>query len=71
MTAVTFAHSKSVPRRARLIGTLSPEERETAAAAEVPSPAEQKRYLAKLVEAVGGAPSPTSSPARRSCPPAP
>ena len=39
-------------RRARLTGSLTAEERRAAAAAQVPSRARQRRYLAKLSTAV-------------------
>ena len=52
VSAERFAQMENALRRARLTGSLTAEERRAAAAAEVPSPAEQKRYLAKLAEAI-------------------
>lgn len=53
VSAERFAQMENALRRARLTGSLTAEERRAAAAAEVPSRTEQKRYLAKLAEAVG------------------
>jgi prevent-host-death family protein len=43
-----FAQMEDALRRVRRTGSLTAEERAAAAAAKVPSPAEQKRYLARL-----------------------
>jgi prevent-host-death family protein len=43
-----FAQMEDALRRARRTGSLTAEERAAAAAAKVPSPPEQKRYLARL-----------------------
>ena len=47
-----YAYLQQIGRRARLTGSLSPEERALALAADVPSEADQKRYLAELGAAV-------------------
>jgi len=55
VSAERFAQMEDALRRARLTGSLSAEERAAAAAAKVPSEAQQKRYLAKLAAATGKA----------------
>jgi prevent-host-death family protein len=52
MSAERFAAMESALRRARLTGSLTPEERALAAAAEVPSAAEQDRALAAFSAAI-------------------
>ena len=52
LSAERYALMASAMRKARLTGSLTPQERALAAAAEVPSEAEQKRYLAKLAAAI-------------------
>ena len=54
MIAVRYSYAlmASAMRKARLTGSLTSQERALAAAAEVPSEAEQKRYLAKLAAAI-------------------
>jgi prevent-host-death family protein len=52
VSAERFAQMEDALRRARRTGSLTAEERAAAAAAKVPSPVEQKRYLAKLSAAV-------------------
>src|SRR5215470_4994186 len=52
VSAERFAQMEDALRRARFTGSLTAKERAAAAAAEVPSGAEQKRYLAKLAAAV-------------------
>jgi prevent-host-death family protein len=52
VSAERFAQMEEALRRARLTGSLTPDERKAAAAAKVPSEAEQKRYLAKLAKAI-------------------
>jgi prevent-host-death family protein len=56
MSAEHYAYLQQVGRRARLTGSLSPDERARAAAADVPSKAEQKRYLAELAAAMATEP---------------
>jgi prevent-host-death family protein len=46
VSAERFAQMEDALRRARLTGSLTAKERAAAAAAKVPSQAEQKRYLA-------------------------
>jgi prevent-host-death family protein len=55
VSAERFAQMESALRRARRTGSLSAAERKAAAAAKVPSKAEQRRYLAKLAAAIGNA----------------
>jgi prevent-host-death family protein len=52
LSAERFVRMENALRRTRLTGSLTTEERRAATAAEVPSAAEQKRYLAKLAAAV-------------------
>lgn len=52
MSAEHYAYLQQIGRRARMTGSLSPEERALALAAEAPSEADQKRYLAELGAAV-------------------
>ena len=52
ISAEHYAYLQQIGRRARLTGSLSPEERALALAADVPSEADQKRYLAELGAAV-------------------
>jgi prevent-host-death family protein len=52
VSAERFAQMEDALRRARRTGSLTAEERAAAAAANVPSEAVQKRYLAKLSSAV-------------------
>ena len=52
LSAERYALMASAMRKARLTGSLTSQERALAAAAEVPSEAEQKRYLAKLAAAI-------------------
>jgi prevent-host-death family protein len=55
VSAERFAQMENALRRARLTGSLTAEERAAAAAAKVPSEAEQERYLAKLTAATNKA----------------
>ena len=52
ISAEHYAYLQQIGRRARMTGSLSPEERALALAADVPSEADQKRYLAELGAAV-------------------
>lgn len=56
VSAERYALMTSAMRKARLTGSLTAEERVLAAAAEVPSEAEQQRYLAKLASAIEPSP---------------
>ena len=56
LSAERYALMMSTMRKARLTGSLTAAERAIAAAAEVPSEAEQKRYLARLVAAIEPSP---------------
>jgi len=55
VSAERFAQMEDALRRARRTGSLTAEERAAAAAAKVPSSADQKRYLRNLATAVGKA----------------
>jgi prevent-host-death family protein len=52
VSAERFAQMENALRRARLAGSLTTEERKAAAAAKVPSVAEQKRYLVRLAATI-------------------
>jgi prevent-host-death family protein len=52
MSAELFAQMEGVLRRARRAGSLTAEERASAAVARVPRKAQQKRHLAKLAAGI-------------------
>ena len=56
MSAERYALMLGAVRKARLTGSLTPQEVALVSAAEVPSEAEQKRYLAKLAAAIEPSP---------------
>jgi prevent-host-death family protein len=51
ISAEAYASLQQAARKVRLTGSLTMEEREPAAAATIPSKADQKRYLAELAVA--------------------
>ncbi len=58
VSAEFYTFLRDVARKARLTGTLSAKERAAAAAAAVPTEAEQKRFLAQLSVALESEPRP-------------
>ena len=52
LSAEEYASLRQAARKARLTGSLTTEERNLAAGAQVPSGRDRKRYLAKLAAAV-------------------